>query len=70
MIAEVNVLPANSESAIDDNHDELDLPLAELNLMMRENMSNVQGLLTAIAGIDDRGADLMAQQLRLDVQRR
>ena len=32
----VRVLPANSVSAVVDNHDEHDLPLQRVSLMMRE----------------------------------
>lgn len=52
-MAVVRVLPANSESAVVDNHDEDALPLHEVSLMICENVSNVLDLLTVAAGIHD-----------------
>lgn len=51
VMAVVKVLPANNESAVVDSHDEYDVPLQGLSLMMRENNSNVQDLLSAVAVI-------------------
>lgn len=50
-MAVVKVLPANNESAVVDSHDEYDVPVQGLSLMMRENNSNVQDLLSAVAVI-------------------
>ena len=35
-MAVVRVVPVNSESAVDDSHDKLDLPLHLVSLIMRE----------------------------------
>ena len=52
-MAVVRVLPANSESAVDDSHDELDLPQQVVSFIMRGRKSKVQGLLGgAITGVD------------------
>lgn len=61
-MAVVRVLPAKSESAVVDNHDEHDLPPYEVSLMMRKNGLKVEALSTAVAGIYEGGADLMARQ--------
>lgn len=45
-MAVVRVLPANSESAVVDSHDEYDLPSLEVSLMMCDIVSNVPDLLT------------------------
>ncbi len=60
-MAVVRVLPAKSESAVVDRHDEYDLLSLEVSLMMRDIVSNVPNLLTAVAGRQDQGADAMAQ---------
>ena len=54
-MAAVKVLPANSESAVDDSHDELDLPQQVVSLIMRGGKSKAQGLL---------GGDKRYRQLR------
>ena len=54
-MAAVKVLPANSESAVDDSHDELDLPQQVVSLIMRGRKSKAQGLL---------GGDERYRQLR------
>ena len=50
-MAVVRVLPANSESAVVDSHDEYDLLLQGLNLIMGDSDSKVLDLLTTVAGI-------------------
>ena len=52
-MAVVKVLPANSESAVVDNHDKHDFRLQGVSLMMCENVSSALDLLTAVAGIHD-----------------
>ena len=49
----VRVLPANSESAVVDIHDEHDLPLQGMSLMMCENASINPSSSTAVADIHD-----------------
>lgn len=49
----VRVLPANSESAVVDIHEEHDLPLQGVSLMMCGNASKIPDLLTVVAGIHD-----------------
>ena len=44
-MAAVRVLPANSESAVDDSHDQLDLPQQVVSLIMREINSKAHGSL-------------------------
>ncbi len=60
-MAVVRVLPAKSESAVVDRHDEYDLLSLEVSLMMRDIFSNVPDLLTAVAGRQDQGAGAMAR---------
>lgn len=40
-MALVRVLPANRASAVLDSHDEHELPVPTVSLMMRESVSNV-----------------------------
>ena len=63
------MLPAKSESAVVDSHDEHDLSPQGGNLMMRKSMSNVPDLFDDgdCRYIHDGGADLMARQLSLFV---
>ena len=50
-MAVVRVLPANRERTVVDDHDEHDLPLQGLSLIMCEDVSILPGVLTAVAGI-------------------
>lgn len=49
-MAVVRVLPANSESAVVDTHEEHDLPLHEVSLMMSESNSKVPDVLMTVGG--------------------
>lgn len=52
-MAVVKVVPANSESAVVESHDVYGFALQVVSLMMRETVSNVQDVLTAVAGRHD-----------------
>ena len=60
-MAVVRVLPAKSESAVIDRHDEYDLLSLEVSLMMRDIVSNVPDLLRLVTGRQDQSADAMAR---------
>ena len=62
-MAVVRVLPANSESAVVDSHEEWDLPVLAMSLMMSESVSKVPDVLMTVGGRQDWSADVMARQL-------
>ena len=52
-MAVVRVLTANSESAVVDSHEEHDLPVLEVSLMMSESVSKVPDVLMTVGGRQD-----------------
>ena len=52
-MAVVRVLPANSESAVVDSHEERDLSVLEVSLMMSESVSKVPDVLMTVGGRHD-----------------
>lgn len=67
-MAVLRVLPASSESAVDESHDERDLRVLAVSLMMRENDSQIPGY---CVGGDSQYTPLMrgCNGLGSDVQR-
>ena len=52
-MADVRVVPAASESAVIDSHEERDLPALEVSLMMSESVSKVPDVLMTVGGRHD-----------------